>query len=60
MSYLFAPEKKGDRCRLNLGQFFLDSTGGFVLKKRTRAISAKQTDPPCRSVYRLYRGSNRF
>lgn len=46
-------KRKGDRRRLRqyLGQFFLDSTGGFALKKRTRVVSAKQTDPPRRSVY---------
>ena len=55
MPYLFTLKKKkrkGDRRRLRQyrGQFFLDSTGGFAFEKRTRVVSAKQTDPPRRSV----------
>lgn len=56
MPYLFilkTKKRKEDRRRLRQyrGQFFLDSIGGFVFKKRTRVVSAKQTDPPRRSVY---------
>lgn len=56
MPYLFilkTKKRKEDRRRLRRyrGQFFLDSIDGFVFKKRTRVVSAKQTDPPRRSVY---------
>lgn len=56
MPYLFilkTKKRKEDRRRLRRyrGQFFLDSIGGFAFKKRTRVVSAKQTDPPRRSVY---------
>lgn len=56
MPYLFilkTKKRKEDHRRLRQyrGQFFLDSIGGFAFKKRTRVVSAKQTDPPRRSVY---------
>lgn len=52
----FHPENKKKKRRSSSikaisGQFFLDSIGGFAFKKRTRVVSAKQTDPPRRSVY---------